>query len=356
MNELMNNWQQFLAQQGADFSEEAVPQLLGFNSQGADFNEEPSFIAPLTDLGLIAWTGDEAAHFLHNQLTNDVENLGADEVRLGGYCSPKGRLLATMLYWRTDNQIMLQLPAQIRAAIQKRLQMFVLRAKAKPRDASEEFAVLGLAGQAASAALQSWFPQLPAAPFDKQDTDAGTLIRLSDVGGIPRFQWVAPTETAMQAWPSLTQRLRATGPQAWRLLEIRAGVPSVTQQTQEQFVPQMINFELIGGVNFKKGCYPGQEIVARSQYLGKLKRRMLLATISGSQVEPGMEVFVSNDAEQPCGMIVNAEPSDAGRADCLIEIKTAAIEIEGATVHLGSAQGPLVQFKPLPYALSDSIK
>ena len=347
----MIEWQQFLVQQGADFSDEATPRLLGFNGHAADFATESDFVAPLTDQGLIVWSGEEAAHFLHNQLTNDVENLGADQARLAGYCTAKGRLLATMFYWRNDNQILLELPKQIQGAIQKRLQMFVLRAKVKPRDASDEFAILGLAGPAACTALQTWFPQLPAAPYDKRDNAAGTLIRLADVGTTPRFQWIAPAATAMQAWPTLTQHLRATGPQVWRLSEIRAGVPSVTQATQEQFVPQMINFELIGGVNFKKGCYPGQEIVARSQYLGKLKRRMLLAIVASSDVLPGMEVYASNDAEQPCGMVVNAESSAAGKTECLVEIKIAATE--SGTIHLGSAQGPMLQFSPLPYALPD---
>jgi folate-binding protein YgfZ len=354
MTELMIEWQHFLAQQGANFSDDAFAQLLGFNGQGASDATGADFVAPLTDQGLLAWSGDEAAHFLHNQLTNDVENLGPDAARLAGYCSPKGRLLATILYWQSDNHIMLQLPQQILAPIQKRLQMFVLRAKTKCRDASSEQVVLGLAGHAASAALQAWFPQLPKGPYDKQNSDAGILIRVPDCNGAPRYQWVTPTKTAMQAWPLLTKNLRASGPQAWRLADIRAGIPTITLPTQEQFVPQMINFEVIGGVNFKKGCYPGQEIVARSQYLGKLKRRMLLASVSGAQVLPGMEVFAANDPEQPCGMIVNAEHSASNTYDCLVEIKLAAPE--GTTVHLGSVSGAILEFKPLPYEFTDPTR
>jgi folate-binding protein YgfZ len=356
MADLMIEWQQFLAQQGANFGEEVFPQLLGFHGQGTtppkEADSETDFVTPLIDQGLIAWSGDEAASFLHNQLTNDVENLGATEVRLAGYCSPKGRLLATFLYWRSDNRIMLQLPRQIQATVQKRLQMFVMRAKAKSHDASDEFVVLGLAGHASSTVLRTWFAQLPSAPFDKHDTEAGTLICLPNTNGSPRYQWVTSPTMAMQAWPLLTQSLRATGPQAWRLADIRTGIPTVTQQTQEQFVPQMINFELIGGVNFKKGCYPGQEIVARSQYLGKLKRRMLLATVSGAQALPGMEVFAGIDPGQPCGMVVNAESVGPDTSEFLVEIKLAAIE--GGVVHLGSADGAALTFKTLPYAFPDS--
>ncbi|MGZ5780366.1 MAG: CAF17-like 4Fe-4S cluster assembly/insertion protein YgfZ, partial [Burkholderiaceae bacterium] len=128
-------------------------------------------------------------------------------------------------------------------------------------------------------------------------------------------------------------------------------IPQVTQATQEKFVPQMINFEVVGGVNFKKGCYPGQEIVARSQYLGKLKRRMMLATITAQEAMPGMDVFSSEDPEQPCGMIVNAERNSENETACLVEIKTATLE--NSSIHLGVAQGPTLRFQALPYALPD---
>ena len=293
--------------------------------------------------------GDEAAHFLHNQLTNDVEHLGTGEARLAGYCSPKGRMLASFLMWKTGDAIMLQLPRQIQPAVQKRLQMFILRAKAKLNDATDSHVILGLGGEAATAALAGWFPAMPAAPYAKVDGEAGSLIRVADAYGAPRFQWITSSAVAEQAWPELIKTLTPVGTAAWRLADIHAGIPQITQPTQEQFVPQMINFELIGGVNFKKGCYPGQEIVARSQYLGKLKRRMLIASVDAGEAKAGTEVFSSADPEQPCGMIVNAESNAQGGTDCLVELKFAATE-EG-TIHLGSAQGPQLAFGALPYPL-----
>jgi folate-binding protein YgfZ len=314
------------------------------------------FVAPLTDLGLIAVSGADAASFLHNQLTNDVEHLGADDVRLAGYCSPKGRLLATMLVWKSGDLIMLALPHALQAAIQKRLQMFVLRAKAKLADVSQQQAALGLAGDKAAAALRAWFPELPSRPYAKVDNPSGMLMRLADgARAIPRYQWIADNAVAIAAWPQLRATLDAADGAAWRLGDIEAGVPHITAATQEKFVPQMINFELIGGVNFKKGCYPGQEIVARSQYLGKLKRRMTLATIDGDDAaalaRPGAEIFSSADPEQPCGMIVNAEVEGGSRIRCLAEIKLAALE--AGSVHVGSAAGPALQFHALPYLLAD---
>jgi folate-binding protein YgfZ len=337
----MNNWQLFLTQK--------TPQLARLASSD---DKITSFITPLDELGLIAFTGEEAAHFLHNQLTNDIEHLRITDARLAGYCTPKGRLLATFLVWKTPESIMLQLPREILSAIQKRLQMFVMRAKAKSADVSEQHVIFGLTGASATSALSKWFTTLPAVSYSTATSDAGTLIRVADAFNSPRYIWVTTPDFAVASWPELTQSLTPADAATWRLTDIHAGIPQVTLATQEKFVPQMINFEVVGGVNFKKGCYPGQEIVARSQYLGKLKRRMMLATIATQDATAGMDVFSSEDPEQPCGMIVNAERSSPNQMDCLVEIKTASTE--SGSIHLGAAQGPTLRFQALPYALPDS--
>ncbi|MBN9355334.1 MAG: folate-binding protein YgfZ [Herbaspirillum huttiense] len=344
-----SGWRDFLAQQGAQFDAESGD-ITGFGPTAPTPQSLESFMAPLTSLGLITATGEDAASFLHGQLTNDVQQLDSSAARLAGYCSPKGRLLATFLMWRDEQAIWLQLPRSLQPAIQKRLQMFVMRAKAKLADASAERAVLGLVGPATANALAEWFPVLPATPYAKIDNSHGTLIRLADAAGSPRYQWIAPVDILTAAWPKLSQHLTPTASLAWRLSEIRAGVPGIVQATQEQFVPQMINFELIGGINFKKGCYPGQEIVARSQYLGKLKRRTMLATIASAEARAGQEVFAAADPGQPCGMVVNAEALDAEHALALVEMKLAAAE---DAVHLGAADGPALHFHALPYELAD---
>ncbi|MGN6389178.1 MAG: CAF17-like 4Fe-4S cluster assembly/insertion protein YgfZ [Burkholderiaceae bacterium] len=306
------------------------------------------FIAPLTDMGVIAITGDDAAAFLHNQLTNDVEHLGRDEARLAGYCSPKGRLLATLLLWRDGDAIRVALPRPLVEPIRKRLSMFVLRAKAKLTDASDECALIGIACPKAGDALSPHFGALPDAPLRMVVSDAGTLIRLHDAPSGPRYLLAAPPDAGIAAWKALSQALPAADEAAWRLTEIHAGIPQVTAATQEQFVPQMVNYELIGGVNFRKGCYPGQEIVARSQYLGKLKRRMLPASVDAAATA-GQEVFSEADAGQPCGMVVNAEQTGPGCSDCLVELKLAAVE--AGAIRLGAADGPALRFLSLPYPL-----
>lgn len=314
------------------------------------------FVASVSDQGLIAVAGDDAASFLHSQLTNDVEHLAPDEVRLAGYCTPKGRLQASFLMWRATtgagDTIFLQLPREIQPPLQKRLTMFVMRAKAKLSDATDVSAnevVLGLGGGMAEAVLQTWFDALPAQPYAKVEHPLGTLLRLADAFGAARYLWLTSAETAATVAPVLADRLNVGGNDAWRLAEIHAGIPQVSAATQEQFVPQMVNLELLGGVNFKKGCYPGQEIVARSQYLGKLKRRTALVRIADAAVAPGAEVFAAADPSQPCGMVVNCAANGEGGFDALVEMKLEALE-QGA-VRLGAADGAALAFLPMPYAL-----
>jgi tRNA-modifying protein YgfZ len=310
------------------------------------------FVAGVTDQGLIAVQGDDAASFLHSQLTNDVEKLGQDEVRLAGYCTPKGRLQATFTMWRDEQGISLLLARDIQPALQKRLSMFVLRAKAKLHDATElpaNAVMLGLGGGMAEAVLQTWFDVLPARPYSKVAHPLGTLLRLGDAFGAPRYLWLTSNETATTVAPVLADRLNVGGNEAWRLASIHAGVPQVTAATQEQFVPQMVNLELLGGVNFKKGCYPGQEIVARSQYLGKLKRRTALARIADADVTAGVEVFAVSDPAQPCGMVVNAAANGEGGVDALVEMKLEALE--QGDVRVRGADGAPLALLPMPYVL-----
>ena len=302
------------------------------------------FAAPVSGLGIISVTGEDAASFLHNQLTNDVEHLGQAEARLAGYCSPKGRLLASFHMWRNAESVFLMLPQDILAPVQKRLSMFVLRAKAKLAQVDSP-AIIALGGEKATGALAR-FAVVPPQVYGKTEGPAGTLLRLTDAFAQPRYLLITDAATAASHWPTLSETLHVGGDQAWQLAAIHAGVPQVTGATQDQFVPQMINFELLGGVNFKKGCYPGQEIVARSQYLGKLKRRATLASVA-AEAKAGDEVFSESDPGQPCGMVVNAAPNGSG-SDILVEVKLGAME---ERVHLGSPDGALLDFRALPYAL-----
>jgi folate-binding protein YgfZ len=300
---------------------------------------------PLTQFGVIDVRGEEAAAFLHNQITNDVQHLDASTARLAGYCSPKGRLLGSFLMWRTAEAVRLLIAHDVQAAVQKRLSMFVLRSKAKLSDATPEVAAVGFAGDV-RAALSTIFDALPDGVHVKVDGPHGSLIRVPDAAHRPRFLWVGPKAEIEAQLAKLGEKLRRVPETMWDWLDIHAGEPRITHATVEQFVPQMVNFDVLGGVNFKKGCYPGQEVVARSQYRGTIKRRTALAHVKAAA--PGAELFHSDDPGQPCGLVVNVAPAENGGVDCLVEIKLAALG--NGSVHVGSADGPALAFVPLPYA------
>ncbi|CAH2790738.1 MAG: tRNA-modifying protein YgfZ [uncultured Paraburkholderia sp.] len=332
----------------------ALPALPRPSADEFDAVVQHSAYMPLAQFGVIDATGDAAASFLHGQLTNDTQHLDAAAARLAGYCSAKGRLLASFLTWRCGDALRLLVSKDVQAAVQKRLSMFILRAKAKLVDASNELAAIGLAGDVCKA-LSGVFDAMPDGVHVKVDGPAGSLIRVPDALGRLRYLWVGPKAEIEVRLPQLDAQLKRVSPAVWDWLDIRAGEPRITQPVVEQFVPQMVNFDVLGAVNFRKGCYPGQEVVARSQYRGTIKRRTSLANVAGETdtVKAGAELFHSADPEQPCGMVVNAAAAQTGGVDLLVEIKLATLE--GGSVHLGTADGPTLTFLALPYGLPTEV-
>jgi folate-binding protein YgfZ len=308
------------------------------NTPVADFNVDGAL--RLTDWALLRARGPDAAAFLQSQLTQDVLGLQRDQVRLAGYCSPKGRLLGSMLVWRIDDEsFALLCSGDLAAPLLKRLSMYVLRAKCKFDDATAQWSVWGLVGGSA----ERWLGDAAVAPGRVAQREAAWVLGLRPAEGHARRLLVQPAQAAAPELPALD----AT---AWRRLEVTSGVPRITAATVEQFVPQMINLERVGGVDFQKGCYPGQEIVARSQYRGTIKRRMHLFATDGA-AQPGQELFHSNDPSQPAGMVVNAA-ADATGTRLLAEVKLTALD--GGSLHLGSAQGPALRRLELPYSIADT--
>lgn len=298
---------------------------------------------PLAELGLIRAEGADAASFLQAQLTQDVSQLDAGSARLAGYCSAKGRLLASFVVWRPAPETLeLACSADLLPAVLKRLSMFVLRARCRLSDASAGQRLLGLAGPAARAwAGEHW----PTAPWRVTQTAAGRLTRLPEVAGRPRALLVQPAAAPAPELPALA-------PAAWQALEVASGVPRIVAATVERFVPQMVNLELVGGVNFQKGCYPGQEVVARSQYRGTLKRRAFLLR-ADAPMQAGQEVYADDDPGQPAGTVVNAAalPEPGQGALALVELKLAAL---AHPLRLGTPEGPVLQRVAMPYPVGEA--
>lgn len=290
-----------------------------------------SGIAPLSHWGLIRARGADAVSFLHGQLTNDVANLPPGSYRLAGFCSAKGRLQASFLIWKSaEDELMLACARSVLPATLKRLSMFVLRARCKLSDASGELGLYGALGAAAGELLGD------SAVGSTRTTATGTVLHLPAVDGVPR----AIVAVDLARAPAVTLPV-----DLWRLFEVRSGVAMVEAETAEQFVPQMLNYEIVGAVDFQKGCYPGQEVVARSQYRGTIKRRMFLFQ-SSVPASSGQEVFHDADPSQPAGMVVNAAAYEGGFW-ALVEVKLAALE--RGTLQLGMPEGPALRRAELPY-------
>jgi folate-binding protein YgfZ len=288
----------------------------------------PNGSVRLTDWGVIRALGADARTFLHGQLTQDMLNLAPGQARLAGYCSAKGRLLASFVVWsRGPEELLLACSADLLATTLKRLSMFVLRAKCKLSDASAEVPLFGLVGDLPGDSLAIW---------GHRSAPVADLLRLPDAAGRLRHLWAGAGAPAL---PMLAL-------DDWHWLEVQSGVPRIVADTVEQFVPQMVNLELVGGVNFQKGCYPGQEVVARSQYRGTLKRRAFVFD-SDAAAQAGQELFAGSDPGQPAGMVTAAAPHPDGGYSLLAETKIAALE---GSLHLGSAEGPLLRPTALPYA------
>ncbi len=334
-------WTSILAEQGLT----ADGRSFGAEQQELAAARASPVVAPLIDQGLIRVSGPDAASFLHNLLTNDVSGLSAQTARFAGLCTPKGRLLALLLIWRDGDDFLLMLPREILPTILKKLSMYVLRSKVKLSDASTERVLIGYSVPATAAPTPASEPAFGALPrFGVVGTEGGQAIRLDDTRWILAFD----AATAGARWRQLAASTRPVGLAAWQWLEIAAGQPRVLAATQEAFVPQMLNMELpaVAGVSFSKGCYPGQEIVARTQYLGKVKRRMFRAR-QAANAAPGTQVYAPETGEQHCGTLVSVAPSPTGDFECLVCVQIGAVE--AGEVHVGGLDGPRLEFLPLPY-------
>ena len=305
-----------------------------------------SVLALLGHLGALQFSGEDAETFLQGQLSCDVASVSSRSGTYGAYCSPKGRMLANFLLWREEAGYFMVLSRDIASSIQKHISKFVLRAKVKVLDASDTMVMAGAAGPKAGQALRGVFPDFPKQPNDvSRQPGTGTVIKLND----GRFLLALMPSSALALRQGLANSLVPVGASAWRWLDIRNGVPLVTAPTQDQLVPQMANFELLGGVSFQKGCYTGQEVVARMQHLGKGKRRMFLANVP-AEASAGDPLYSDDLGDQASGLVVNAEASPEGGHDLLAVVQTASRE--GSTVHLKTLAGPVLRFLALPYAIA----
>ena len=336
---MQTNWQEFLGAAGARFDPATPAEVADFGDQAGELRaaRDATVIAPLTHLGLIECRGEDAKSFLHNQLTSDVNHLDAHAAQHAAWCTAKGRMLASFVVYRTGDGYRALLAADLAAATLKRLQIYVLRAKVKLADVSDENVTIGLCGAAAADALVAAGLPVPEKLLENTAFAEGNVIRID----ANRVIVVVARPAAAALWNRLAERARPVGTPVWRWLDVRAGLPLVCDATREAFVPQMADFDKIGGVSFNKGCYPGQEVVARTHYLGKVKRH-LYRLRADVELAVGSLLFApaSAETEHACGQIANAAPSPEGGYAALAVIQEGFVEAN--ELALGAADGPRV--------------
>ncbi len=329
---MSEQWQQHLQQQGAQFD---IGRVSGYAGQTANNSEKK--LVDLSHFGLIRATGVDAASFLHNQLTNDVNNLGNGHAQWNGWCAVKGRLLMTCVLWKIDDAYWLMMPRALVGSTIKRLRMFVLRSKVVVDDVSDELVRVGHLSA----------PNASALPMTVLSANNSMTIQL-DNGAIVV---IAPATEAIAYWNNAAATKAPAA--AWDLHQIRQGVLTVLPETVEAFVPQMANFELAGGVSFKKGCYPGQEIVARTQYRGILKRRMVRVSVATTTIALGDKFYSPEFSDQACGEVANFALTNDGGVEALVVAQVESIK--GARMRLGAVDGLLAGVLTLPYEIPQLV-
>ena len=341
---MMTQWHEFLASQGALIAD---GQIISYGDPQAELqaSSDGNILADLSHLGLIQLSGEDVVTYLQGQVTNDIKQLDGSNSQYAGYCNPKGRLLALFLAFAHYDHVHLQLNGKLLEPIMKRLKMYVMRSKVTIADASGDVMRIGVAGKDAEAGLHAIFTEVPQQPHTLVNQANGTLIRLP--GPTPRYQIFSEMEHATAIWKKLQESHKPVGKACWEWLEIKAGIPDIGPETQEAFVPQMVNLDALGGINFKKGCYTGQEIVARTHYLGKVKRRTQLAHLSSMEQPKAGDDVSGADTGEAVGKIVRSASSPDGGFDVLAEVRLESLE--AGDVHWKDTR---LEIQELPYSLA----
>jgi len=307
----------------------------------------------LTDIGVLSLSGQDAAKLLQGQATCDILSLPPGQTTLGAFCTAKGRAYALFRALRTEDRVYLLLPSALLETVSQRLSKYVLRSDVKIDDASGRWAVFGLCGGHADTALKA----LGLPPLNQDNEAEGQTGLVASIYAIripdpecPRFLVLADAAKSAGISRFLESHgLERTGASHWQLKDIRAGIPAIVAETVEEFVPQMLNLDLLGGISFNKGCYTGQEIVARTHYLGQSKRRMYRLKGVGYPVPQAGAAVLQDGEEQAAGRVVSSAETPEAGYELLAVLNRATAENPG--VLLKTADGQALSLSTLPYSL-----
>ncbi len=328
-------WQSFLSDAGAEWADAQVVHF-GNPAQEQQIVGHGDTLCDLSQYGLLAVEGQDALSFLQAQLTQDLRDLSPRLCRLSAYCNPKGQVLAIMRVWQQENGVYLWMPRSLLEPMQHTLSRYILRAAVRLRTVHDVLAI-GLAGPGATERLSAYLGVSPPAPEAQLHHEALSILALPGI--VPRYVLYGSIETVHSAWQNLHVNAVPVGANGWRLLDIRSAQPWIYPQTQGMFIAQMLNLHNLNAISFTKGCYPGQEIIARLQYRGTLKQQLYRIHLdTQAAVMPGSLIFAAK-AAQNSGQIIEAAPSPDGGVVALAVMDTKAAE-QPLTLH--EAHGPRI--------------
>lgn len=350
---MKTEWRSYLLDYGAELDDGRVAHF-GNPAMERQVVISGAVLADLSHLGVLEARGADATGFLQGQVTNDVRALSDGRSQLGAYCNPKGRVIAGFRMIKRGDAMLMQMPAMLVESVRARLSRFVLTAKVELRDASDDLLRIGYCAPGAERDLSELVGVVPTAVDGVSHDGELSIVRLP--GEHPRFELLGPLDSISRLWRTLDVNAAPVGADAWSLLDIRAGVPSIYAQTSESFLPHMINLPAIDGVSFQKGCYTGQEVVARMQFLGRLKRRMYRARADCDRIPPpGTEIYALGiDTGQWVGKVVEAHGSPDGGCEMLAVLLVEKAEV--GEVHLESDTGPTLHILDLPYRVENAAR
>lgn len=342
-------WKKHLIENGAEFEGDV---LVSYGNPERERRIPPQgdIICDLSQMGLISVSGEDATAFLQNQFTNDITHVTDEKGQLSAWCNPKGRVLATFVIHKNNGTYYLSLAADLVEFVLKRLRMYVLMSKVVLEDVSQSVIRFGASGEHIE---EDWGLCCQEKGLPKQDYDVVSSAHLSVMripGSVPRFEIFGEYAEALELWQKLNVRAAPINVEGWVYQNIAAGVPHVSEASMEAWIPQMLNLQIIDGVNFKKGCFPGQEVVARLKYLGKNKRRIFRMTFATDKLPAIGTVIVTADKGEDAGKVLNAVINPDGELELLAVLKIAEAD---KPLCLGSQDGIAGKVVALPYAVEE---
>ncbi|MEB0039673.1 MULTISPECIES: folate-binding protein YgfZ [unclassified Pseudomonas] len=308
---------------------------------------DSAFFCTLSHEGILAVRGPDASKFLQGQLTCNLNYLNDTAATLGARCTQKGRMQSSFRILLEGDGCLLAMASELIEPQLADLKKYAVFSKSKLTDESAGWVRFGL--HDGDGALVSLGLDLPQASDSVVRANGLIAIRVSPA----RAELWAAADQADDVQARLAAHLAQGSLNDWLLGQIRAGIGQVMGNTRETFIPQMLNLQAVGGVSFKKGCYTGQEIVARMQYLGKLKRRLYRLTLAGIDLpEPGTALFSPVHASAVGEVVMAAQAEDGIELLAVLQADAA----EDGHIHVGAADGLTLQLTHLPYTLDSKLE